>query len=160
MFAPHRHDNAVYISGEMVAQLQAIAVAYPRARLVYSAPAPVAAVPSSGAIQLNDVHQVAGTYDLSIEGDAPAGAPITLTTKGTFSSEVPTVTLRVVKLDADPNGHFVAVVPAAPAYFRGGIITVVASSVQGVTDASSQIVLKAPNANVSVPAEQEPKSTR
>jgi hypothetical protein len=159
-FAPRVSHNEVYISDELAAQLRMIATRFPLLKQGYAAPAPVNAHPTSGTIALNDVRQVAGTFDLLIEGDAPPGAPITLTEKATFATEIPDTMLRVINTKSDANGHFTATVPASPGAFRGAIITIIASSVSGITDASTKLVLTEPNHGVSVPAEQEPKSVQ
>jgi len=113
----------------------------------------------SGAISL-DVHQLPGSQSLAISGKAPASAPITVTLKETFWTEIPDVVLNRTEFSADADGHFEAIVSVAPGYLRGGIITVVASSLARITTASTQIVLKAPNDGVDVPAQALPRSVR
>jgi hypothetical protein len=159
--APHTYKNEFYVSDSFVSQLRSIAQTYPLLKPAHHALQSTSQAVAPGSIMLDDVHQIDGTYELSVSGDAPSHAPIILTEKEIFSTEIPATTLQTVDVVADENGHFSARVPAAPGYFRGGIVTIVASSsAPGVSDSSSRLVLKAPNANVSVPAEQEPKSVR
>jgi len=116
-------------------------------------------VREAGMITL-DVRQLAGRQALSVSGKAPAAAPITLTLKETFWTEIPDVILSRTEVEADSVGDFEATVPVAPGYMRGGILTLTASSYPRITTASAQLVLKAPNEGVDVPAQQEPKGVR
>ena len=97
-----------------------------------------------------------GAEALYVEGTAPPSAPVLLTLVATLSSELPNVLLSRHELTAGPDGKFQAIVPIAPNYMRNTFINVLATSVPGVTSASAQILVDAPNAGIKVPAEQQP----
>ncbi len=157
------HDD-IYISDSLLSRLRQLAVRYgvaPGSGVISitsgqgNGPAPI-----SGAITGLSVVQVPGKQEISVGGKAPGNAPITLTLIGTFSIEVPDVVLSRHEVLADIDGTFKTAFSVAPGYYRGGILTLVASSVEGVSPAKAQIVMKAPNGNVSIPADQEPRSMR
>lgn len=162
---PRFARNDVYVSDDFVGRLRQIATRYasalPRGFVGVPGPAVFSPPGGSGAITSVDVRQVAGTYNLVVGGKAPANAPITVTLVETFTTEIPDVVLSRSSVTADPAGRFYAVVSAAPGYFRGGIITATASSVPGVSSASSTIVLEPPNKSLTnIPADQVQKAAR
>jgi hypothetical protein len=107
------------------------------------------------------VRQIPGSQTLDVSGKAPAPSlPITLTLVGTFSSEIPDVVLSRRQVITDEEGRFRTTVSIAPGYMRGAYLTLVASSVPGVASASLRLEVKAPNGDVSVPAEQTQKSIK
>jgi hypothetical protein len=114
----------------------------------------------TGAITALEVRQIPGAQILAVSGKAPGKLPITLTLVGTFSAELPDVVLSRTSLIADASGTFLTDVSIAPGYYRGAILTVVASSVSGVTSASTQVVAKAPNGGSSIPADEIKPSDR
>jgi hypothetical protein len=120
-------------------------------------PEKVAAAPAAAAVSL-DLHQVPGSYRIAVSGKAPASTPVVLTLLGTVSSDLPDLVLNRRFIVSDAAGNFNVVVSPAGDYFTNGLLTLVASSPSGATLAKSQIVLKAPNAGVSVPNEEELKS--
>ena len=164
--APRFALNDIYVSSALVARLRQIANQFPSipaAERAGAATQPVTAqVPQSarGAITGLVVSQVAGQQEITVGGRAPANLPITLTLVGTFSNELPDVVLSRHIVTADTKGTFKSDISIASGYYRGGILTLVASSVPGITSAKSQFEAKAPNAAVSVPADQTPKSIR
>jgi hypothetical protein len=164
--APVFMKDDLFVTSSFVLRLRELASRFPTTAAPPSIEAPVVIVGPrvgetvhGGTISLN-VRQLPGSQSLAISGSAPPSAPITVTIKETFWDEVPDVVLNRDDVDADNDGHFEAIVPVAPGYFRGGIITVVASSLPGVTTASAKIVLRPPNNGVVVPAQQIPKSIR
>jgi hypothetical protein len=163
--APRFVRDDLFVTDAFIGRLRQLAWKYPSSPRGNGDETPVVVIPKLdrsaqvGAISL-DVHQVPGSQTLSVSGKAPASAPITLTLKETFWTEIPDVVLNRTEITADADGHFEAVVPVAPGYFHGGIITVLASSLPRITTASAKIVLKAPNDGVDVPAQQIPKSIR
>ena len=164
--APRFSYDDIYVSDALIARLRRLAGRYPaNASAARSSganqPSPLAAPASvTGAISNLVVAQLPGRQVLGVGGSAPANAPITLTLVGTFSTELPDVVLNRQVVAADTNGTFAAELPIASGYYRGGILTVVASSVPGVTSARTQVAAKAPNAGLSIPADQEPKSIK
>jgi hypothetical protein len=163
--APHFYHSDVYVSDELFNRLRQIAARYPavpggdRAIVVVN-PNAAGAAPISGAITLTTVKQTEGLETLTLVGKAPANIPVTLSVIGTFSNEIPDVLLSRRETTADADGTFGLTVPVAPGYFRGGIITVEASSVSGITPAKTHLVLKPINGTVHVPADDTPRSER
>jgi hypothetical protein len=160
--APRFSQDELYVSDSFVERLRRLAEQYPVAfgRTGGQAiPISPRKISQEGVIVL-DVRQLSGSQSLAVSGRAPASVPITLTLKGTFWTELPDVVLSRTDIQSDSDGRFEVVVPVAPGYLRGGIITLVASSFPRITTASAQLVLKAPNDGVEVPAQQIPKSLR
>lgn len=164
--APRFAYNDIFISDALVARLRQLAARYPGTvgidRMAQSGISTPVAAPASfnGSITKLAVAQIPGTQEISVGGVAPANAPITLTLVGTFSAEVPDVVLNRRTIAADRDGTFQTNVPIASGFYRGGILTLVASSTPGVKSARAQLSVKAPNAAVSIPADSEPKSIK
>ncbi len=164
--APRFALNDLYVSESLVARLRQIATRYPvsnagdRAIVVTNPVAKERETSVRGAITNLTVTQIAGQQSLAVGGKAPANLPVTLTLIGTFSSELPDVVLSRHLVTADTNGTFNSAIPIASGYYRGAILTLVASSYSGISSAKSSIQAKAPNADVSVPADATPKSIR
>jgi hypothetical protein len=108
-----------------------------------------------GSIVLH-VQPLKGQEALLVTGDAPPSVPVRITLLGTLSSDLPNVLLSRHDIISSPAGTFQAIVPIASDYFRSSFIHVLATSVPGVTSASAQILVDAPNAGVVVPAEAQP----
>jgi hypothetical protein len=114
----------------------------------------------TGAITGLEVRQLPGSQILAVSGKAPGKLPITLTLVGTFAQEIPDVVLSRTSLTSDASGNFLTNVSIAPGFYRGAILTVVASSVSGITDARAQVVAKAPNGSLPIPADEVKPSDR
>jgi hypothetical protein len=168
--APFFSRNDLYVSESLVRRLRQIAAEFP-------APAPeaggmmqqmppsttsssTAPANATGSIAKLTVSQVPGLQQLSVAGVAPANVPVLLTLVGSFSAEVPDVVLSRHRIVADRNGNFQSDLSIAPGYFRGAVLTVVASSFPGVASAKAKIVMKAPNGTTDIPADQDQKSIR
>ena len=164
--APRFALNDIYVSDSLVARLRQIALRYPASTagdraIVVTNPVTTAREENvRGAITNLTVTQIAGQQSLAIAGRAPANLPVTLTLMGTFSSELPDVVLSRHLVTADTNGTFNSAVPIASGYYRGAILTLVASSYSGISSAKSSLQVKAPNSDVSVPADATPRSIR
>ena len=162
--APKFVQNDLYVSAQFVARLRAIAARYPVApaqQVDVSRHPSFAVTNPSGPISAFHIHQIPGTEQVEVTGKAPApDVPITLTLVGTFSSEVPDVVLSRRQVFAGSDGRFTANVSVTPGNIRGAYLTMVASSVPGVASASIRFEMKAPNAALTVPFEQEPRSIR
>jgi len=157
--APTFDTSDIYISDSLYARLRAIAGRYPANAgehgLVVANPG-VGNV--TGAITGLTLAQVPGRQELAVGGKAPANLPITITLVATFSMTVPDTVLSRHEVTTDPDGTFKADVSIAPAYFTGEILTVVASSVDGIKPAKAKIEMGFPN--VSTPADLDPRSIR
>ena len=108
-----------------------------------------------GTIVLNAT-PLQGAEALLVTGDAPPTAPVRITLLATLSSELPNVLLSRHDLTAGPDGKFQAIIPIAPDYMRDTFIHVLATSLPGVTSASAQLLVTAPNTGVKVPVETFP----
>jgi hypothetical protein len=108
-----------------------------------------------GTIVLNAT-PLQGAEAILVTGSAPPSAPVRLTLLATLSSELPNVLLSRHDLTAGPDGKFQAIVPIGPDYMRDTYIHVLATSQPGVTSASAQLLVHAPNAGVTVPIEAFP----
>lgn len=113
----------------------------------------------SGTITLQ-AQGLSGSQALDVRGQAPANAPVTITLFAIVSSDVPTIVVSRHDVVTDVNGRFGAVIPIAPAFERGTILKVVATSASGAGPASAQVIMDVPNAGVSVPLEQTPHRAR
>jgi hypothetical protein len=108
-----------------------------------------------GTIVLNAT-PLQGAEAILVTGSAPPSAPVRVTLLATLSSELPNVLLSRHYLTAGPDGKFQAIVPIGPDYMRDTYIHVLATSQPGVTSASAQLLVHAPNAGVTVPIEAFP----
>jgi len=99
---------------------------------------------------------VQGKEVVSVTGKAPAMAPVTLTLYGTFSRDLPDVFLNRRDILTDSSGHFSAQVPIAPDYWRGTILTVIASSPDVTSTATVKTTVIVPNPEVALPADDLP----
>jgi hypothetical protein len=99
---------------------------------------------------------VEGKEAISVEGKAPALAPVTLTLVATISRDLPNVYLNRREILTDASGHFSAIVPIAADFWRGSIVTVTASSPDTTTTATAHVKVIAPNAGVWLPADDVP----
>lgn len=97
-----------------------------------------------------------GSEAITVSGTAPAMAPVVVVLHATFSRDLPDVYLNRRDVYADADGHFSAVVPIGPDYWRGSILTVTASSSSTTTSATAQTVVTLPNPGVVVPADDVP----
>ena len=161
--APRFYEHDVFISPQLFARLRAISAHYPTAKVGANDVTPhtvvAAATYVTGKISELDVRQVPGKLQVDVAGKAPSSnLPITLTLIGTFSSLIPDTVLTRRQVYTDDDGHFRTTVSIAPGYMQGAYLTLVASSVPGVASASFRFEVKAPNGDVSVPADQPPKS--
>jgi hypothetical protein len=164
--APKFVNNDLYVSAEFVARLKTLAARYQAASAAQMEPpehhyANYQVAKVSGPISGFQVRQIPGTEQVDVRGKAPApDVPVTLTLIGTFSSEIPDTVLTRRQVFSGPDGSFYANVSVTPGNLRGALLTMVASSVPGVASASIRFEMKAPNAGLTVPVEQEERSIR
>ncbi|MHB1798749.1 MAG: hypothetical protein ACYCUI_10665 [Vulcanimicrobiaceae bacterium] len=97
----------------------------------------------SGAIQIEARH-LPGSEAIAVNGQAPPGAPVTITLLATLSPDIPTVLVSRSDVQTDVNGRFGAIISTAPDYLRGSTIEVLATSAPGVAPASAHVTLGAP----------------
>lgn len=161
---PRFSRSDIYISDALLRRLRQISAHYTSLaadhQITVTTAAPSGYGEISGAITGLTFAQAPGKQEVSVGGKAPANAPVTLTLIATLSNELPDVVLSRHELLADVDGTFKTDISIAPGYYRGGILTLVASSVAGVSPAKAHLVMKAPNWSVSVPNDQEPRSIR
>jgi hypothetical protein len=164
--APAFENDDVYVSDALVARLRAIAATY-RSVLVHNERVALhaygyegEATNVTGAITDLHVSQVRGQQAVSVMGKSRANLPITISLVSTMSAELPDTVLCRERVRTDAHGMFDIDVPVAPGYFRGSIITVIASSYPGVAKATSRIEMRAPNQDLRIPADELPRSIR
>jgi hypothetical protein len=97
-----------------------------------------------------------GSEAVTVSGTAPAMAPVVVILHATFSRDLPNVYLNRRDVFADADGHFSTIVPIAPDYWRGSIITISASSSSATAAATVQTVVTLPNPGVVLPADDVP----
>ena len=128
---------------------------------VASAPVLIARADTPAPVSVNEslsmtVGPAPGADAITVEGKAPAMAPIVLVLHATFSRDLPTVYLNRREVTADADGHFSAIVPVAPDWWRGSIITITATSPSTVGSATAQTLVSLPNPGVVLPADEMP----
>jgi hypothetical protein len=141
--------RAIVASAVLVAVVVAL---FPALAARASDPAPVSVNES---ITLT-VGPAQGSDAVTIEGKGPALAPIVLVLHATYSRDLPTVYINQYEVTADADGNFKTVVPVAPDYWRGSILTVTASSSATVSSATAQTIVNLPNPGVVLPADDVP----
>ena len=146
--APYLRKGEMYVSDadsrrlDQVAGAPSVAVSGPVAQ------APGANARPGGSITL-DVKPVVGSEALTISGTAPAGRAVQVTLYATYSRDIPDVLLSRQTLLPSPAGAFSATLPIAPGFFRGAVITVVATTPPSGPSASARYTVAAPNVTVS-----------
>lgn len=161
--APMFSHSDIFITDALLARLRQISVKYPsqttgdRAIVVQNG---TAVANATGSISNLTLAQVPGKLDIAIAGKGPGNLPVTLTLIGSFSQEIPDVILSRNEVVTDADGTFKTEISPSPGFFRGAILTLVASSVSGVSSAKAQIVLKAPNGTTNIPADVIPRGDR
>lgn len=104
-----------------------------------------------------EMQPLPGSEDVTVNGQAPPGAPVTLTLLATISSDLPTILVSRHDVQPDVNGRFTATLPIASDYYHGSILRVLATSTFGVTPATANIMVDAPNrAETNLPADAWP----
>ncbi len=110
----------------------------------------------TGSISI-EMQPLPGSEAVTVNGQAPPGAPVTLTLLATISSDIPTVLVSRHDVQPDVNGRFSATLPIAPDYFHGSLLRVLATSTFGVTPATANVMVDAPNRAVKdLPADAWP----
>ena len=97
-----------------------------------------------------------GSEAVTVEGKAPAMAPVILILHAMISKDLPTVFVNRRDVTADADGHFSTTVPIAADFWRGSILTVTASSESSVSSATAQTIVTLPNPGVVLPADDVP----
>ena len=165
--APRFSRDDVYVSDALVDRLRTIARFTAPAAIERREPvryrdsqAAAAVAPVTGSITGLVVAQIPGQQAVSVAGKSPANVPITITLVSTMSSELPDTVLSRERISSDAHGSFATNVSIAPGYFRGSIITAVASSSPGVAPARARVEMRPPNQDLKIPADDLPRSIR
>jgi hypothetical protein len=162
---PHYAANDIYVSPATARRIEALAgqawTAFSRTQETLARQEAAMANTAMGAAEMQGsivlhVQPLKGAEALLVTGEAPPEAPVRITLLATMSSDLPNVLLSRNDLTSSSAGTFQAIVPIAPDYLRRSFIHVLATSVPGVTSASAQIMIDAPNAGVMVPVESFP----
>jgi hypothetical protein len=99
-----------------------------------------------------------GKEMISVSGKAPAMAPVTLILFATISKDLPDVFLNRRDILTDASGHFSALMPIAPDFWRGTTLTVTASSPDVTSAATARTTVIVPNPGVALPADDLPNN--
>jgi hypothetical protein len=163
---PRYASNDIYVSQKLANHIEQVAsqawLAFTNAqeaqqRAIQQAQAQTeTAMPLLQGVIVLNVQPLKGAEALLITGSAPPSAPVLITLLATLSSDIPNVLVSRHDLTAGPDGKFQAIIPIGPDYVRNSYLHVLATSAPGVTSASAQILVDAPNAGVKVPYEQQP----
>ena len=151
--APRYINGDLLVSQSLAARLGEIATSSSRTSVARAETAP--SQNFRGALSV-DIHPLSGDEAVTINGQAPAGAPVTLTLLATISSDLPTIVVSRHDVQPDVNGRFSVAVPIASDYTRGSILRVLATSAPGVTPATAQVYVGPPNGDQTLPLDQWP----
>jgi hypothetical protein len=83
---------------------------------------------------------------------------VQITLEATFSRDMPDVVLTRETVLPDGSGNFTAIMPIAPGFFRGSVITVVATTPPSGPSTSARYMVGAPN--VTVPPDNLPHTVQ
>ena len=89
----------------------------------------LADVPSANPLPI--VVSVAGPAAVHVAGTVAANAKLRAVLYASPAADIPNVLLSRRSLTADPGGHFDAILPTAPAYVNGTVITVIVETAAG-----------------------------
>jgi hypothetical protein len=120
--------------------------------------APAADAPAAPGGVTVTATRVVGAEAVTITGTGPAAQPLEAALYATFSRDIPDVLLSRRAVPTDAQGHYLATVPIASAFFRGAILTVVVRSLPAGPSARTTLQVGAPN--VSAPPDDIPPSVR
>lgn len=153
--APSYSRGDLYVTPSLAAHLQALARRFSPAAARGAETLASGDANVRGSITM-EARQLQGSEAITVQGSAPASAPVTITLLAVVSSDIPTIVVSRNDVVTDANGRFEAIIPIASAYERGTLLRVVATSSPGVASAQTQLVMEAPNNGVTVPLEQLP----
>jgi Copper amine oxidase N-terminal domain len=153
--APSYSRGDLYVSASLAGHLEALARRLSPTAAHSAETLATTDTSARGAITM-EARQLQGAEAITVNGSAPAGAPVTITLLAVVSSDIPTIVVSRNDVVTDESGRFTAIIPIASAYERGTLLRVVATSSAGVASASTQLVMEAPNNGVTVPLEQLP----
>jgi hypothetical protein len=160
--APRYASNDIYVSSalanhlERLAQQAYLAIANAQAAEQRAEAQDEASLAELHGTIVLSVLPLKGAEAVLVTGAAPPSAPVRITLLATLSSDIPNVVVSRHDLNADSEGKFQAIIPIAPDFTRETFLNVLATSGPGVTPASAQILVDAPNAGVKVPWETFP----
>jgi hypothetical protein len=153
--APSFSRGDLYVTPSLAAHLLALARQFSPHAAHSADPLLSGDADAHGSITL-EARQLQGAEAITVEGSAPASAPVTITLLAVVSSDIPTIVVSRNDVVTDASGRFQAIIPIASAYERGTLLRVVATSSPGIASAQSQLVVEAPNNGLTVPLEQLP----
>lgn len=153
--APQASGNDVLIPDSIARRIRSIARAETSTAVLHVGSLALANSPVSGALTLH-VTTADGQEAVVVSGTGPSSAPVTLTLLTTLSTEIPDVVLSRKDLVIDRSGAFSATISIAPDFMRGSLLTVRATSLDGVVPAQAHLTVGPPNPHVTVPARLSP----
>ena len=155
--APYARRGELYVSDADARRLET-AAGLPHAAVAGRVAQVQDAVPRSGGSITLDVKPVVGSQAVYVSGRAPAGAPLVVTLYATISRDLPDVLLTRQFVSSDGSGAFASMVPIAPSFVYGSVITVVVTTPPPGPSASARYTVGAPN--VTVPLDNLPRNVQ
>lgn len=153
--APQSSGNDVLIPDSIARRIRSIARAETSTAILHVGSLALAQSPVSGALTVH-VNTAEGQESVVVNGTGPSSAPVTLTLLTTLSTEIPDVVLSRKDLVIDRSGAFSATISIAPDFMRGSLLTVRATSLDGVAPAQAHLTVGPPNPHFTVPARLSP----
>ncbi len=160
--APRFHDNDVYVGPAFAARLRSLAIRSVASRELPQppgAPSTLAAGPLRGILTLNAVPTNISDA-LVVSGNGPANAPLTITLWADIARDLPRVLVSRTSAQTDATGTFSLEISTAPLHLQKSRILITATSVAGVTEAHTSLVLGQPSPNIAHPIDELPRDFR
>lgn len=148
--SPQSSGNDVLIPDSIARRIRSFARVQSSGAILHAGSLAVGA-PPSGALAIH-LDAAQGQEAVVVTGTGPSAAPVTLTLSTTVSSEIPDIVLSRKDLVIDRTGTFSATISIAPDFMRGSILTVRATSLDGVAPAQAHLLVGPPNPHITVPA--------
>lgn len=153
--APQSSGSDVLIPDSIARRIRSMARAESSSAILHVGSLALASSPIAGELSVH-VAAAAGQEAVVVSGTGPSSAPVTLTLLTTLSTDIPDVVLSRKDLTIDRSGAFSATISIAPDFMRGSILTVRATSLDGVAPAQAHLTVGPPNPHVTVPAHYRP----
>ncbi|GAC1357903.1 MAG: hypothetical protein NVSMB31_18350 [Vulcanimicrobiaceae bacterium] len=148
---PRSAGTDILIPDSIVRRIRSFAGVQTSSAVLHVESLSMAQAPISGALSLN-VSAADGQEAVVVAGTGPSSAPVTLTVFTSVSPEIPDIILSRHDLVIDRSGAFSATISIAPDFLRGSLLTVRATSLDGVSPAQAHLLVGPPNPHYTVPA--------
>ena len=151
--APVYESGDLLISDDVAAELRTLAGRTPVSRAMEGTRIGTVTGNVGGALTLT-AHPATGRDAIVVDGTAPAALPVTITLTGTISRDIPVVTFNRVTLATDGNFHATIPVASVP---RGSVVTITATSLSGVSPATTRVTVDRHLPQLDTPLDHLPK---